>query len=96
MYCETEAAELSLSACEQGDEVVVTTMEFESPLSVRLRELGVLAGVPVRIARAGSPLIIEVGETRLCLRGCEGDGVRVRPLCAQWVPGALAEEAGLA
>lgn len=96
MYCETEAVDLALSACEQGDEVVVTAMEFESPLSVRLRELGVLAGVPVRIARAGSPLIIEVGETRLCLRGSEGNGVRVRPLSAEWMPIALAEEAGLA
>ncbi len=98
MYCEMEAIELPLTECAEGDDVCVVALDSDSPLSARLRVLGVLAGVPLRIARAGSPLIIEVGETRLCLRGSEAEQVRVRVIGSSWPAAALSvvEGAGLA
>lgn len=89
MYVETDAIEMSLTQCTEGDEVCVVALGSDSPLSARLRVLGVLAGVPIRVARSGSPLIIEVGETRLCLRANEADQVRVRPLDAPWLTDLL-------
>ena len=38
----------------------------------RLEELGVTAGAWIRVLRPGNPLLVQVGETRLCLRGDEG------------------------
>lgn len=96
MYVENEVMEVSLTECAEGDEVFVVSLEDDSPLSARLRVLGVMAGVPVRVARAGSPLIIEVGEARLCLRANEADRVRVCPLELAWsiVPANVAAVEG--
>ncbi|MBM3289823.1 MAG: ferrous iron transport protein A [Candidatus Hydrogenedentes bacterium] len=97
MYVETEVAvmDLSLTECAEGDDVFVVSLEVDSPISARLRVLGVLDGVPIRIARAGSPIIIEVGETRLCLRANEADHVRVCPAGFAWdgAGAPLAEDA---
>ena len=98
MYVETEIMDVSLTECAEGDEVFVVALDSDSTISARLRVLGVMAGVPIRIARAGSPLIIEVGETRLCLRANEADHVRVCPIDPAWsgVPLTVAEDASLA
>lgn len=85
MYVETDEMEVALTDCTEGDEVFVTGLDGDSPMSARLRVLGVMAGVPVRVARAGSPLIIEVGETRLCLRANEAEQIRVTPMDAGWL-----------
>lgn len=85
MYVETDEMEVALTDCTEGDEVFVTGLDGDSPMSARLRVLGVMAGVPVRVARAGSPLIIEVGETRLCLRANEAEQIRVTPMGAGWL-----------
>lgn len=84
MYVETDEMDISLTDCAEGDEVCVVGIDGDSPISARLRVLGVMAGVPVRIARAGSPLILEVGETRLCLRANEAEHVRVCPVELAW------------
>ena len=95
MYVETEAVDCALTECGEGDEVCVVALEGDSPVAARLRVLGVMAGVPIRVARAGSPLIIEVGETRLCLRGSEAEDIRVCPVEFAWAgfPFAVAEDA---
>ena len=85
MYVETDEMEVALTDCTEGDEVFVTGLDSDSPICARLRVLGVMAGVPVRIARAGSPLILEVGETRLCLRANEAEQIRVTPLDSAWL-----------
>ena len=98
MYVETDVVNFTLTECAEGDEVCVIGIDGDSPVAARLRALGVLDGVPIRIARAGSPLIIEVGETRLCLRGPEANGVRVCPVELAWAgyaPGAM-EDASVA
>lgn len=70
--------ECPLTICSPGEEATVIELAVESEVSGRLRELGLVAGAQVRVVRTGSPLILEVGETRLCLRGPEADGVFVR------------------
>jgi Fe2+ transport system protein FeoA len=49
-----------------------------SPLSARLRELGVTPGCPVRVLRSGSPLVIQVGGGRFCLRREDAACIRAR------------------
>lgn len=90
--------DVALTDCTDGDEVFVVALDDDSPLSARLRVLGVMAGVPIRVARAGSPLIIEVGDSRLCLRANEAESVRVCPMELSWSAAyaSPAEDASLA
>lgn len=64
----TPATEVSLSSWQPGDEGVVTAVPGTSRLLSRLRELGVVPGVRIRVLRTGASLVIQVGEGRLCLR----------------------------
>lgn len=64
----TPAIEASLSSWQPGDEGVVTAVPGTSRLLSRLRELGVVPGVRIRVLRTGASLVIQVGEGRLCLR----------------------------
>ena len=58
----------SLSSWKTGDEGVVTAVPGTSRLLSRLRELGLVPGVRIRMLRTGASLVIQVGEGRLCLR----------------------------
>lgn len=58
----------ALSLWPVGVEGVVTAIPGTSRLLSRLRELGVVPGVRIRVLRAGASLVIQVGEGRLCLR----------------------------
>lgn len=51
----------------------------EGPLCKRLQELGVVPGVPVEVLSAGSPMLVRVGEARLCLRSDLANAVHVLP-----------------
>jgi Fe2+ transport system protein FeoA len=84
---------IALSECAEGDEVFVDAWDDDTPISARLRALGVMAGVPMRVARSGSPMIIEVGESRLCLRADEVAHIRVIRLDAAWPATAVVEDA---
>jgi len=66
-----------LSHCAVGSQNIVTEVAGTSPLSTRLRELGLLPGVRVRLLRAGSSLVIQIGETRLAVRRDDADAIRV-------------------
>ena len=59
---------VSLSSWQSGDEGVVTAVPGTSRLLSRLRELGLVPGVKIRVLRTGTSLVIQVGEGRLCLR----------------------------
>jgi len=48
----------------------------------RMAELGVRIGTRIRVLQAGSPCILEVGPSRLSLRGEDSFQVLVRPLPA--------------
>ena len=69
---------LPLLAIERDEVAVIQSLAGPGPLRARLEELGLLPGARVRIVANGSPCILEVGQTRLCLRGEEADAILVR------------------
>lgn len=88
--------ELPLTECEAGEEGRVTALDTDDGLASRLRELGLVPGAMVRVARTGSPMIVEVGNSRLCLRGAEASRVTVRiSLDPGMVPAMAGVEFGL-
>ena len=66
-----------LSSWLPGIEGIIEEVIGSSRLACRLRELGVVPGVPFRILRGGSPLVVQIGEDRLCLRRQDASTVRV-------------------
>ena len=58
----------ALSHWPVGVEGVVTSVPGTSRLCCRLREMGVVPGVRIRVLRTGTSLVVQVGEGRLCLR----------------------------
>jgi Fe2+ transport system protein FeoA len=73
----TVIPESSLSTLNPGEEGIITTVSGTSLLTSRLRELGVVPGVLVRVLRGDCPLVIQVGEGRLCLRKRDADPILV-------------------
>ena len=67
----------SLSAWQPGNEGVVTAVPGTSRLLSRLRELGVVPGVRIRVLRTGRSLVIQVGEGRFCIRRSDAAAIRV-------------------
>jgi Fe2+ transport system protein FeoA len=53
-------------------------IDRDSEWAARLRELGFENGCWVRVARGGSPLLIEIGAARIAVRAEEADHVCVR------------------
>ena len=72
------AAERPLSAWRPGEIGVVTEIPGGSPVCCRLREFGVVPGVVVRVLRTACPLIVQVGQERLCVRKKDAAVIRVR------------------
>lgn len=68
---------MALTECMPGETVVVQSVDAESQLAVRLRELGIVPGAQLVVKQSGQPMIVQVGETRLCLRGDEAGRVVV-------------------
>lgn len=69
-----------------GREAIVAEVRDSAPgdaVARRLRDLGFVAGEPVRlVARAplgGDPLLVQVGFTRFALRRAEAERVRLHP-----------------
>lgn len=70
--------ELPLSACRSGECGEIVQVDGDGATLRRLREMGIEPGVMIRIARAGSPVILHVHGARLCLRGELADAVLLR------------------
>jgi ferrous iron transport protein A len=49
---------------------------------VRMAELGIRTGCRLLVLRSGSPCLLQVGGTRLCLRGEQAMQILVRPVAA--------------
>ena len=60
-----------------GAEAVVTAVTGASRFACRLREIGVVPGVRVRVLRTGSNLVIQVGEGRFCMRRRDAFAIQV-------------------
>lgn len=71
------SAEEPLFAWQPGQEGVITEVPGSSRLASRLREMGVVPGVRIRVLRTGSALVVQVGEGRLCLRRKDAITIRV-------------------
>ena len=67
----------SLSEWRRGRDAVVIDVPWADRLSCRLREMGLLPGVRLRVLRTGSRLVIQVGEARLALRRADAVAIRV-------------------
>jgi|GEM_PF-804109 len=85
----------SLSDCCLGNESTVTEIAGPARFAARLRELGLLPGVRVRLLRSGAALVVQVGETRLAIRRSDAEAIRVCAAEAIWTD-APAPIAGLA
>ena len=75
---------MKLSELPQGQAATVRTVEDVSAGDViarRLRDLGFVAGEPVRVVAQGpigaEPLLVQVGYTRFALRRTEAARIRV-------------------
>ncbi|MGY8824085.1 MAG: FeoA family protein [Candidatus Latescibacterota bacterium] len=66
-----------LSDCYPGNEGTVAEVAGPARFAARLRELGLLPGVRVRLLRSGSALVVQVGETRLAIRRRDAESIRV-------------------
>lgn len=67
----------TLSEWRQGRDAIVVEVPWADRLSCRLRELGLLPGVRLRVLRTGSRLVIQIGESRLALRRADAVAIRV-------------------
>lgn len=52
----------------QGDQAVVTQVSGHDDDLARLCALGFRSGIRIQIVRSGQPCIVQLEETRLCLR----------------------------
>lgn len=76
---EQEASgDVPLSAWREGEEGVIVRVVGNSRLASRLRELGVVPDVRVRVLRTGCPTILQVEEGRFCIRRRDAQAIRVR------------------
>ncbi len=67
----------SLSEWRRDCDAIVIDVPWADRLSCRLRELGLLPGVRLRVLRTGSRLVIQIGEARLALRRADAAAIRV-------------------
>lgn len=73
-------SEHQLSQCREGSTGFITKVEGDSGVTARLQEMGVLPGQRFRILRSGNPVIFQIGDSRLCVRASQLDGVSVHPV----------------
>jgi|TARA_B100000809_G_C14831009_1_gene421037 Fe2+ transport system protein FeoA len=74
---ESSLHEGPLSEWSRGRDAIVVDVPWADRLSCRLRELGLLPGVRLRVLRTGSRLVIQIGEARLALRRVDAAAIRV-------------------
>ncbi|MBI2346992.1 MAG: ferrous iron transport protein A [Deltaproteobacteria bacterium] len=66
-----------LNQLRSGDEGVVLHNTGTSRCAGRLAELGLTTGESVRIVRGGSPMLLQIGGSRFCLRADEAAKVAI-------------------
>lgn len=74
---ESNLREGALSEWRRGRDAIVVDVPCGDRLSCRLRELGLLPGVRLRVLRTGTRLVIQIGEARLALRRADAAAIRV-------------------
>lgn len=66
-----------LNQMTEGEMGIVVANACQSSQTARLAELGLAEGEPVRILRSGSPMVLQIGTCRLCVRAEEAHHVAV-------------------
>ena len=74
---ESNLSEGALSEWRRGRDAIVVDVPWADRLSCRLREMGLLPGVRLRVLRTGTRLVIQLGEARLALRRADAAAIRV-------------------
>lgn len=75
--------EFPLVNCIAGMSGIISRIDQNANLSSRLQELGLVPGGWVRVVKSGNPLLLQVGDTRLCLRMDDLKGVSVLPFSSE-------------
>lgn len=70
---------MRLNECTEGTAGVVANIGGTCRATARLLEMGLIPGETVRILRGGCPAILQVGETRLCVRANHLSDITVEP-----------------
>ena len=66
-----------LSSWQRGHEAVITAVAGTTRLAARLREIGVVPGVKLKLLRTGTRIVFQVGESRYCLRRRDAETIQV-------------------
>ena len=74
---------LPLELLNSGEWADIAEVTGDTCWVTRLAELGVRAGNRLRVLQGGSPCLLQVGESRLSLRGDCLMQILVRPLVSQ-------------
>ena len=73
-------AQRTLDNLQAGFQAAVLEIKAtDGPLCKRLQELGIVPGMPIEVIRSGSPMVVRVGDARLCLRSDLAEAVHVLP-----------------
>jgi Fe2+ transport system protein FeoA len=57
-----------LCCWKSGEEGVITEILGECTLATRLQDLGVVPGAWVKMIQHGCPMLVQIGDSRICLR----------------------------
>jgi Fe2+ transport system protein FeoA len=68
----------SIAGMLEGEEGLIETVNGNSVITTRLRELGVGPGVRVRLLRSGCPTVVQVEQGRFCVRRKDAATIKVR------------------
>jgi ferrous iron transport protein A len=71
---------LPLDCLRPGEEADIAEVAGDPTWVCRMAELGLRAGCRVRMVRDGSPCLLQVGGSRLCLRDDGCAQILVRPI----------------
>ena len=73
----------SLSTWQGDTEGIVAGITGSSLLTARLREMGVVPGVRLRILRHSCPMILQVENDRLCMRRQDAEAIRLEDITSE-------------
>jgi Fe2+ transport system protein FeoA len=74
-----ESKQMSLVDLRPGIQANIVAMECGGEVDRRLQELGFVTGAEVEVLDSGHPLLVRVGDARICLRRAQARGVKVSP-----------------
>ena len=83
---------LPLELLNAGEWADVAEVHGELVWVGRMAELGLRTGCRIQILQGGSPCLLQINGTRLCLRGEQAMRILVKPIAVGLLPVGLAVE----